>query len=1161
MKNNGKHLFAKLGKYLALLAIYGISAKAFALSVSVSASPTTILPGGSTTITWSSSGATSCNFEGYNWPLNGSQTASPAATKTYTLTCYNGPGQASDSVTVYVESPPAPSVSTSISPGSIYVGQTATLYWSSSNASSCDWGSTSGSSSVGPYYSAGTYSFTVFCSGSGGSSSDTSYLSVSEYPPTIYSFTITPSTVEIGQTATWSWDSNADSCSYGGATYPPSGSITGGPYYQTTTNSARTIYCTGPGGTVSKTAYLTVSDSTPDSFSFSDQTGVYPNTSITSNAVTVSGFNVTLPVSVSGQGNPQVSINGGSWTTSGNINSGGTIQVRLTSAGSWLTTRSATISVGNTGTTWSVQTKQAPPTIDSFYVSPASVLVGESATWHWSSTNASSCSFGGNSYAASGSQVGGPYASAGPRTHTITCTGAGGSASATATLQVDEQDRVPDQFSFTHQNSAALDTLVTSNVITPTGYTGTIPVVVSGDGSPEVSVNNSAFAQSANISPGSTVQVRLMSASTFGTARSATVTIGDGASSVWTVTTLTQDTTPNAFSFTDQVGVPPNSVIDSNSVVVDGFAGSVPISISGDGSPAFSVNGGSFIQSGSVSSGDSVRLRLQSSPEYSTGRSATVTIGTLSDTWSVVTETYVPPPVQLQAGFDNLYSARYGDFDGVNGLDILIEKIPTGNYIAGVKSFVLTQNQDGTFAIDHSFSADDPRLAGFSALNAQLYVGDFDADGTNDLMLKYLGATVPFSGTLDQIIYASEVAGQPPVAAIPVDIIIDNFVDHVHSWVQNRSYFTSHFTEVCESLTGTNVAIGLISYVAAGETILIEVNGSLVYYQVPANGYYEHYAVVDFTDTSSENLALLLALGFAWQSGSTYCYDQADAFLENNKHAYIFTEDLASALAAGSFSSALQSSYGLEFFIEDAMNFVSFNIDFMNGALTDSNVFIDGQGSSLFDRDVQLTLKFFRWLDLIFDSRDKPKQTDVAAAVVHDDEPEVRCNKECLPDDFTYEEKIQIYNEIQVLAQGVYNGAYSSADEAAEALHNSELYQYSVDNGIEVWAVIDPVSYAVITVDTGYNHEYSDGIQVHEDKIWWHTHPGGASVWYKDINSAHSERVPVIYATGDELSKAPTSGVNDPPLRLGDGYKKYILRNGIWEEVPACVGVCDSPAQ
>jgi hypothetical protein len=102
-------------------------------------------------------------------------------------------------------------------------------------------------------------------------------------------------------------------------------------------------------------------DTVPNAFSFTDRTGVAKNTLITSNSITITGVNASTPVSVSGGGTPLISINGGAWVTGGNISNGQTLQVRLTSSSSDLTTLTATINVGGVTDSWTVQTVAIDP--------------------------------------------------------------------------------------------------------------------------------------------------------------------------------------------------------------------------------------------------------------------------------------------------------------------------------------------------------------------------------------------------------------------------------------------------------------------------------------------------------------------------------------------------------------------------------------------------------------------------------------------------------------------------------------------------------------------------------------------------------------------------------------------------------------------------------
>jgi len=92
---------------------YAISVAASppAPTVTLTASATSVVTGGTVTLNWSSQNATGCTASG-GWsgsrPASGSETtATINAATTYTLTCSGGGGSASASATVNVSAPPA----------------------------------------------------------------------------------------------------------------------------------------------------------------------------------------------------------------------------------------------------------------------------------------------------------------------------------------------------------------------------------------------------------------------------------------------------------------------------------------------------------------------------------------------------------------------------------------------------------------------------------------------------------------------------------------------------------------------------------------------------------------------------------------------------------------------------------------------------------------------------------------------------------------------------------------------------------------------------------------------------------------------------------------------------------------------------------------------
>ena len=150
-------------------------------AVSLVANPTTLTAGDVTRLTWTSTNATSCIAtggspnDGWAGPKaangNVSLTATNAGTYAYTIACESGSqtSQAQVSITYTV-----PSVSLLAAPTNVTVGQSATLTWTSSNATSCaasggsagdGWAGSkalAGTAAVS-FGAAGTFTYTLVC--------------------------------------------------------------------------------------------------------------------------------------------------------------------------------------------------------------------------------------------------------------------------------------------------------------------------------------------------------------------------------------------------------------------------------------------------------------------------------------------------------------------------------------------------------------------------------------------------------------------------------------------------------------------------------------------------------------------------------------------------------------------------------------------------------------------------------------------------------------------------------------------------------------------------------------------------------------------------------------------------------------------------------------
>ncbi len=151
-------------------------------TASLTANPASITAGKSSTLSWSSTNATACTGNGFSTAnaLSGSLAVTPAATKTFSVTCTKGSASATASATVTVTAT-APTASLTASPASITAGQSSTLSWSSANATSCTGtgfstgGAVSGSVTVTP---ATTITYLVVCSNGSNSASATATVSI-----------------------------------------------------------------------------------------------------------------------------------------------------------------------------------------------------------------------------------------------------------------------------------------------------------------------------------------------------------------------------------------------------------------------------------------------------------------------------------------------------------------------------------------------------------------------------------------------------------------------------------------------------------------------------------------------------------------------------------------------------------------------------------------------------------------------------------------------------------------------------------------------------------------------------------------------------------------------------------------------------------------------
>lgn len=241
---------------------HGCVANSQVPTASLSASPSDIQQGSSSTLTWSSTNATTCtgtNFSTSN-ATSGTLSVSPSSTTTYSMTCTGSGGTSQPAIAKVTVSIPTPTATLSANPTSVQSGSNSTLTWSSTNVSSCTGTNfstgtgnpTSGTATVTP---SATTTYSITCSGSNGNASASATVTV--LAPPVTSLTVNPASIASGASSTLKWGAtNATSCT--GTNFSTGNAVSGQVTVSPTATTTYSVSCSGNGGTTSANATLTV---------------------------------------------------------------------------------------------------------------------------------------------------------------------------------------------------------------------------------------------------------------------------------------------------------------------------------------------------------------------------------------------------------------------------------------------------------------------------------------------------------------------------------------------------------------------------------------------------------------------------------------------------------------------------------------------------------------------------------------------------------------------------------------------------------------------------------------------------------------------------------------------------------------------------------------
>jgi Domain of unknown function (DUF1929)/Glyoxal oxidase N-terminus/Kelch motif len=494
-------LLATLCCLLAITALHSTPVLAQAPAAGISANPTTISAGASSTLTWTTSNAVSADLNGTTVALNGSMVVSPTATTTYRITAHSASG-ATDwgQVTVTVTSGGGPTASITASPTSISSGGSSTLTWSSTNATSATLNgaavAVNGSQVVSPTATT-TYTF-ISKSSSGATATATATVTVGSGGTLSAGITANPTSISAGGSSTLTWNTtNAVSADLNGTTVALNGSMVVSP---TATTTYRITAHSASGATDWGQVTVTVSGSSA------------PTASITANPTTISlGGSSTLTWSSTNA--TSATLNGASVALNGSQVVSPTTTTTYTfiskSSSGATATATATVTVGSGGA----------PTAG-ITANPTTISAGGSSTLTWNTTNAVSADLNGTTVALNGSQVVSPTTTT---TYRITAHSASGATDwGQVTVTVSGGGGGSPTASLT-----ANPTSITSGGSSTLTWSSTNAVSATLNGA-AVAVNGSQV-----VSPTATTAYTLIAKSSSGTTAtaSATVTVGSGGGS------------------------------------------------------------------------------------------------------------------------------------------------------------------------------------------------------------------------------------------------------------------------------------------------------------------------------------------------------------------------------------------------------------------------------------------------------------------------------------------------------------------------------------------------------------------------------------------------------------------------------------------------------
>jgi len=148
--------------------------------------------------------------------------------------------------------------------------------------------------------------------------------------------------------------------------------------------------------------------------------------------------------------------------------------------------------------------------------------------------------------------------------------------------------------------------------------------------------------------------------------------------------------TPSGLSFTNLTSQSLNTVVTSNTATIT-FSGcsagvALSVSVSGAATAQISVNGGAWVTSGAIASGQTLQVRLTSSGSISTTLTATVTVGSSSTNWTTTTRSGSLQAFMTPGGYIG------GTLGGLSGADTACQAAANAAGFSGTYKAIMSDD-------------------------------------------------------------------------------------------------------------------------------------------------------------------------------------------------------------------------------------------------------------------------------------------------------------------------------------------------------------------------------------------------------------------------------------------------------------------------------------